>query len=331
VLEIRRRPIVLAALLVFAAATVALPAPSQDKPETRRAETLAPGVEHVEIRRGDFTPDREADRWIIHVLSLDPRLVRLVSALAMDEIAGAEPTSSIAARYGALAAVNGGYFRTTGVARGEPTGIYVTGGKVLSEPSRPRVEMAISNADGVARLAIAQVDFEASVVIGPDKYTVSGINRPREEDELIVYTPEFHRTTLTPPGGLEAAVQNGRVAAVVDGAGSSAIPSDGFVVSAGGRARAWALPRLRTGVRLDLEQRLAASPPLPFSAETIIGGGPYLVRAGRPFGPEEADAEGFSRSEFTAKRHPRTAAGTRLTRPWWSGRGRETMRPSTSL
>jgi hypothetical protein len=32
---------------------------------------------------------------------------------------------------------------------------------------------------------------------------VDGINRPREENEMILFTPEFHRTTLTEPGGIE--------------------------------------------------------------------------------------------------------------------------------
>src|SRR5512137_740935 len=76
---------------------------SPQAPETRRAETVAPGVEHIEILRGDFAEGRETDRWTIHVLILDPRLVRLDSALAMDEVAGAETTSSLAGRHGALA------------------------------------------------------------------------------------------------------------------------------------------------------------------------------------------------------------------------------------
>jgi len=284
----------------------------REGPESRRSEILAPGIEHIEIRRGDFSAGRETDRWVINILTLDPRRARIVSALAMDEVVGPETTSSIAVRHGALAAVNGGYFQTAGIVRGEPTGIYVLGDKVLSEPSRPRMELAISNADGMAKLAISQVDFEASVVAGGrERYAVNGINRARREEELVVFTPEFHRTTLTSPGGIEITVRNGRVAAIAEDAGSQTIPADGYVLSASGKARAWAADYLRPGVRVAFDEKLVSSPPLPFRAEAILGGGPHLIKDGHALGAAEADAEGFSGPDFTVKRHPRTAAGTR--------------------
>jgi hypothetical protein len=67
---------------------------------------------------------------------------------------------------------------------------------------------------------------------------VNGFDRQRYADELIVYGPEFHRTTLTAPGGGEALVENDRVAAAIDGAGSLPIPAAGYVVSAAGTAAA---------------------------------------------------------------------------------------------
>lgn len=300
-----------AALLVGALPLRSIPS-ERDVPESRRSEIVAPGVEHVEIRRGVFSPDRESDRWVINVLLLDPLRVQLVSALAMDEIVGAETTSSIAVRYGALAAINGGYFQTTGVGRGEPTGIYVLGENVLSEPSRPRTELAISNAGGTARLAIAQVSAVLEIVVGDgERRSVDGINRARGRDELILFTPEFHRTTLTPPGGTEVTVRNGRITQAGDGTGSRPIPSDGFILSADGEAQTWVRARLFPGAPVALEKRLIAVPPLPYPAEAIIGGGPHLAKDGKSLGPAEADAEGFSGPEFTFKRHPRTAAGTR--------------------
>ena len=96
--------------------------------ETRQTETLAPGIEPLEIRRGDFSTDQGPDRWTIHALVLDSQRARLVLARAMDEMVGAETTSSLAARHGALAAINGGYFRTTGTYRGESVGGLITGG-----------------------------------------------------------------------------------------------------------------------------------------------------------------------------------------------------------
>jgi hypothetical protein len=275
--------------------------------EIRLSETLAPGIEHLEIRRGDFTDDPERDRWIIHVLLLDPRRSRLVLARAMDEIVGAETTSSLAARHGALAAVNGGYFRTTGTYRGEPTGLLVMERKVLSEPLGRRTALAISNAGERTCLASARLEVKAEVLVeGQKTYPVSGFNRPREENELIVFTPEFHRTTLTGPNGLEAVIEEGRIVTVSDGAGSQPIPRGGYVLSADGAARHWARDHLRAGARIEIRNEIRADPPLPFAADFIIGAGPRLVKDGQA----AAAAEQFS-ADFSLKRHPRTAAGIR--------------------
>jgi hypothetical protein len=287
-----------------------LPSP-QDAPETRRAESVAPGVEHVEIRRGDFEEGAASDRWIIHLLVLDPRRVRLESALALDEVAGAETTSSLAARFGAVAAVNGGYFRTSGIARGEPTGMYSIGGKILSEPNGPRMEAAGTNAGDAARIAFSEVDTRAwAVAEDGERREVDGINRPRGDGELILFTPEFHRTTLTPPGGVEAVVRADRAAEMKNGSGSRVIPGDGCVLSASGAARDWLLAHIRPGQRVKVEFETTSAPPLPFSPEWVIGGGPLLVRSGKTLGAEQSDAEGFA-PDFGRGRHPRTALGIR--------------------
>jgi hypothetical protein len=283
--------------------------PSSPFKETRRSETLAPGIEHEEILREARAPGASTDRWIIHVLVLDPRRARLTVARAMDEIVGAEPTSSLAARHGALAAVNGGYFRTAGIYRGEPSGMLAFGDRVLSEPSGPRVEMAISNAGGRTRIAVAQIEVGTTVTVdGGTPRQVDGINRPRGPDELILFTPEFHRTTLTGPDGVEAAVQKGIIIAVHDGAGSGAIPADGCVLSAAGAAGDWARDHFRVGVRLEFRTDVKADPPLPFAPDFIIGGGPHLIKDGRPLGAAKAAAENFN-EDFILNRHPRTAIG----------------------
>ena len=129
-----RRRIAFNLLVALALSFVTIPtwAQTNSPQETRRNEALAPGIEHLEIHRGDLSDNPERDRWIIHVLLLDPRGSRLVLARAMDEIVGAETTSSLAARHGAIAAVNGGYFRTAGTYRGEPTVVLMMEGKILS-------------------------------------------------------------------------------------------------------------------------------------------------------------------------------------------------------
>jgi len=281
--------------------------------ETHKAETIASGVEHIEIQRGDFSSEQAAeknkDRWTIHVLMIDPRRAKMKLAQAMDEIAGAETTSSMAARHKAIAAINGGYFRTTGIARGEPVGALVIGGKLLSEPVKQRAALAVADDGENLRLAISRVDFKAELRAGGKvAREINGFNRPRENNELIVFTPEFHRTTLTGPDGVEITVAGGRVAALIDGAGSQVIPHDGLALSASGAAREWALANLRRGMRIEIKTEIAATPSIPFKPDFIIGAGPQLLASGKFVA--QAEAANYSES-LMRLRHPRTAAGWR--------------------
>jgi hypothetical protein len=268
--------------------------------DVRTSRTIAPGIELVEIKRGDFGP------WTIHALILDPARVRLGLGIALDEIVGSEPVSSIAARHGADAAVNGGYFRTTGLLKGEPAGMLAVGGKILSEPARGRASLAVTNAGGRLRLAIAQVTVRAELQVqdGPS-CAVDGFNRDRGPNELIILTPEFHRTTLTDPSGMEAVVKKGRIVELRDRLGSAPIPEDGFVISGRGAARDWMRLSLKPGAGAALKTALEARPALPFVPEFILGGGPRLLAEGKPV-PSEAAAYP---SDFYGTRHPRTAAG----------------------
>jgi exopolysaccharide biosynthesis protein len=315
--RIRRRrggpPLALLVALLFSfVLALTAPAPSQDAakglPEARRAEKVAPGVERIEIRRGDFSVGLGPDRWTINVLVLDPSRTRLVLGRAGDKGVGTETTSSIARRHGALAATNAGFFRTDGPYRGEPAGIVLRAGKVLSEPYRKRPGLAVSNKGGRTRLAVvdAEVRVEAAASKGVRR-RVDGVNRPRLGDELILFTPEFDRTTLTGPEGVEAVVDDGRVVDVIDGRGAASIPRTGWVLSANGAAAAWVRANFKPGTRPELLTDVRLTPRPAFAPEFVVGGGPRLVGAGKPAaaGPE---AGGPS---FTETRHPRTAVGVR--------------------
>jgi hypothetical protein len=292
--------------LTSTASTLDLP---QTPLETWRSEPVAVGVEHIEIRRGDFGLGIGPDRWEINVLVLDPSKIKLILGRALDRGVGTETPSSIAARRGALAAVNGGYFRTEGAYRGEPAGILALAGKVLSEPARKRPGLAVSNASGKTKLAVVDVDFGAEVVAAKGiRRRVDGLNRPRLEDELILYTPEFNRTTLTGSSGVEAVIAGGRVRSVRDGQGDAAIPPGGWVLSGHGVSRAWVLKNMKEGARVELRSRVRLRPSPPFVPEFVLGGGPRLVEGGRP---AAASDPGIYPEDFAAARHPRTAAAVR--------------------
>jgi hypothetical protein len=274
--------------------------------------TVVPGVTYQEIHRQIVAenPRDPAVPLVLYVLTLDPRQVDLRLGQAMDTVVGAETTSSISRRASALAAINGGYFRMVGVARGEPVGLLVVAGAVLSEPVRNRASLAVAQGSPL-QLAIVHPSLSLTLRIGSVRIPVDGINRPREVDELVVYTPQYHRTTLTEPGGLEVLVRRGRISPQeVRGrvAGSRPIPEDGFVVSAHGKARERLEPIWQAGRRVVLETSLTMGAPIHFHPQFVLGAGPQLLRQGMITLSEQADR--YAPTFFTA-RAPRTAIGWR--------------------
>ena len=107
---------------------------------------------------------------------------------------------------------------------------------------------------GTATYAIAAVD--PTPATNPPGATYAGARGP---DQLVIYTTG--PATVTNPYGAEFAVSlDGTVVAVNDrqtasltaAAKGTPIPAGGYVVSTHGAARAWAMPRLTLGARIDL-------------------------------------------------------------------------------
>ena len=294
----------------------------------QKSEVIAPGVEHTQITRGFKSEKESTGPWFINMLRIDLSKARLRLVHAMDEAVGLETVSSMAARYGALAAVNSGYFRTTGTYRGDSVGVEVLDGKILSESNNARAAFGLIDKGGKQQLIFGHVKVEGQVIAGPDSkwhgrlaredtrkmrvpqtsHPINGLNRPRADNELIIFTPEFHRTTLTEPSGLELIVRRGQIIEMRDLQGSSSIPADGFVISASGTAREWALRHLRFGVRVRLNLNLSPvevdQTDLWKQATSIIGGGPQLIRNGRV---EITNAAEKILPSFISDGHPRTA------------------------
>jgi hypothetical protein len=274
--------------------------------------TVASGVEHAEIvRKGDGANEGP---WTINALRIDLAQVRLDVVHALDAAVGLETTSSMAERRGAIAAINGGYFRTTGTFRGDSTGTLQIDGTLLSEPDRARAAVGfIRSRAGATQLMFGHVTWEAAIDAGGQKRTLDGVNRPRGADEMVLFTPAFHQTTLTDASGTEIVVRRGRVTEVREEAGSTPIPPDGFVLSVRGAAREWAREHLRRRARVKVSAALKPADGVaageraknPWStAEDVVGGGPKIVTAGRVDITLEREKV---QPSFSTTRHPRTA------------------------
>jgi hypothetical protein len=183
----------------------------------------------------------------------------------------------------------------------------------MSEPNNDRVGVGLIRTRNSTEVVFGYLKFAGELLVNRSKHTVQGLNRPLSTDELIVFTPEFHRTSLTSPDGIEVVVQRNRILSVSDQKGSSAIPSDGFVISAVGKARQWVKANLRKGSKVTFSWTLFPLDPNIENdqekwrrAYSIVGAGPQLIRAGKV---EITDKQEKMGPTFRSDRHPRTAMG----------------------
>ena len=276
--------------------------------EGLKLQELEPGIEYGQTTSGQASKDETTGPWFINVLRIDLNRAYLKIVHALDEGVGLESVSSLAARYRAMAATNGGYFRIAGTFRGESVGLLLLDGSLISEPYNDRAELGLINAGNRTEVIFGHLRFTGEIAVGPARHSVQGLNRPLSPDELIIFTPRFHRTTLTNPNGIEVIVRRNRVAAVNDLKGSSEVPADGYVVSAVGSAREWVKTQVRKGTRVDFTWRLSAIEPGADTdwrrAYSMLGGGPQLIKAGKI---AITDKQEKMTPTFATDRHPRTA------------------------
>lgn len=314
-------------VFLFIAASLSQAQPLAQSP-TVTWRKIAPGVEHAEIVRKGDGADANAGPWTINALRIDLAQTRLDVVHALDAAVGLETVSSMAGRRDALAAINGGYFRTTGTFRGDSIGTLQIDGTLLSEPDRGRAAVGFvrtgaapagaTQSQSSGGLMFGHVTWAGLVDAGGVRTPLDGINRPRGSSDMVMFTPAFNQTTLTDASGMEVVVRRGRVAEVRENAGSTPIPRDGFVLSVRGPSQEWVRKHMRRRTRVKVSATLISAEASDWSnqvpsaraknlwraAEDIVGGGPKIVTAGRIDITLDADKV---QPSFSTTRHPRTA------------------------
>jgi uncharacterized protein YigE (DUF2233 family) len=274
----------------------------------RRRPGLPPGAQLNQVARTDLVTGLREVRYRykpaghegsdVYVLEVDPRSpeIELAVAYGEDRILGKERVSSMALKAGALAAVNASFFSKSG----DPLGLLAESGKILSMPLLSRGVLGVF--EGGDKVIVGNPGFSGRVDFDGGSVRVDGVNQTRKAGKVILYTPEWGERTGTPGGGIEIAVRERKVLSMADG--NLEIPPDGFVVAVQGGEAAQQLASIGS----EGEVRVVAGMTPPWDrADFAVGGGPVLVRAGRP--RVEWREESFSRALVVAQA-PRTAVGT---------------------
>ena len=281
--------------------------------------TVHDGMEYAEVTR---TIDNQPVR--MNLLRLDLKKVRLDVVHAMDAAIGTETVSSIATRHNAVAAINAGFFRLdNSIWAGDPAGLFFAEHRLLSESNNGRIALVIRGDDIDQAIDFrflnlnAEIQTASSTKAAHSMVSISGINRERKPDEVILYTPEFHRRTLTANAGVEIIVEQNRVISVSSGTGNNLIPQRGFVISASGTKQKEVFDVLKVGNRVDVvysEMRSGSATakvngngrivPVTSEAEYIVAGVPQLIKDGKI---DITWQEEKTTKSFVETRHPRTA------------------------
>lgn len=206
----------------------------------------------------------------VFALKCTPTAVR--PALAASTIRQRARVSIIAAREGATAGVNGGYFDWSG----PPLGMLVIDGEWIKHPILNRCALGITQ-DG--RALMGRVRFAGAARIeGVGKLILAGLNTGHTTlDSTILYTRRWGPELAGSPTKVRAVIDgNARICRLETEGRAVAIPADGYVLSAGGEAG----QRLRRAVvGAQVATDLGTDPPWP-PLRHALGAGPQLVRNG---------------------------------------------------
>lgn len=266
-------------------------------------KTLKPGVEYAEVRR-----DISGLAVNFDLLRLDLKKVRIDLHHAGRTVIGTDTTSAMAIQNKAIAAINAGFFRLDKTPfAGDPVGMFMVDGVWLSEPTNDRIQLLINNKPTRTEIEIGRTKITQTINIGGEKFEITGLNRERKKDDLIIYTPEFGQTTQTASDGIELVVIKGVVAALSSGLGNAVIPQNGLVISASGTFRESLSKIAKESATVTMTRKWEGLP-AAFEKDRakldVVTGVPLLIKNGNINITWEQEK---TNKAFVETRHPRTA------------------------
>jgi hypothetical protein len=303
----------LAASLVVVPVAAAAPVEPLPPPRLPAVTEVVPGVGYErEVRAGGE---------VVHVVRArtSPRISLAPVLLGGSPSRRGQLASALAARAdsGAIAGINGDLFN---LQASYPSGIFLTGGDLVSEPLGTRSALVLRPGNAIDAIALGlEGRFQAIDPTGARTFAIrafAGINRPAQRgSETLLYTPSFGtaatptagsryevRVRLDQPGPLAPNVpRTGTVVGTRSG-GGTAIGADEVVIAGVGSAGPPLVSELPLGQEVGITPGVVGLPP---DAVGALGGGPVLVRDGSPV---RSSGEGFSSSQL-GSRTSRSAIG----------------------
>ncbi len=264
---------------------------------SRDSTVVGPGVVY-------YHEYREGGPWHFNVLKIDltNQWIKLETVKAQDRLKAFERTSSMAMRnnyteHHVIGAVNGDFYNT---ATGEPINTQVINGQILRNP----INYVTIGFNAKNKAMINPVNFNGDIIKGDSTVSVSGVNKTRDANQLILYNSYFGNSTGTNSFGTEILISplnqwivNDTVNCIVEkkevSTGNMTLTKGKAVLSGHGISADFLNNNVASGDTIKILLKL--QPAIQRLTE-MIGGNVKLVDNGIP-------------SNDNGDRHPRTSAG----------------------
>lgn len=293
-------------VLPAAAALADLPETSYGRVVDYRQHGLAPGAEYTWMKMED---DRGPQQ--LHAVTFDPKSQNLALRAGTKDgkVYGMKGVTEMASYADApgnrvIAGINGDFYEISGFATGVPNGLFVDEGRILNSGISAYAYGLKADGQSLYGTPI----LTRTITLGGETVNLTSINRYRDQNQLVLYTRDYHTSTRSSNDGdefildiIEGEARSGqtmkmKVAGVRHGAGDAPLMEGQAVLSASGSFR-----ELTAGLKEGDEVSAAILLSGEWAdAEVIIGGQGPLIKDG-----EVMNGVG------PAGVHPRTAIGTK--------------------
>ncbi|HEV7738481.1 MAG TPA: phosphodiester glycosidase family protein [Chlamydiales bacterium] len=248
----------------------------------------------------------------IHLIDINPSLFTIKPVKALDNGIGRESVLSLSTRHGAIAAINSGFFSIGGTFDGKACGtLKINDWYALPVKPRGCIGWSSTNQNPIMDRLLVNVFG----TYNQNHFPIDGLNKPRKEGEIVFFTPNFHRTTLTNPDGEELVINKDLIQSVKS-QGSTKIPEEGGVLSI--QANHKLFHTFTAGSPLTITTQItpltgATTAEEWETLEYIVGGTPLLLY-------NSARIVDFSSEltipTFLSNKHARTAIGILPNKHW---------------
>lgn len=308
-----------------------LPIGDADLTETRTDSALAPGVTLTKIVRGTTPADPDEIEtttrgpWVVNVVTIDPALAQgRIQTTYGPDLARTEKTSALVKGAGAVVGTNGSFFTFTAnpTYPGDPVGLAVSNGQLISEPTTSISEMSllidarsnqmsvqkvswtgqVTNRDTAATLPLEFVNHPAVVpaacadIVDQTTCTATG--------DVVLLTPHF--ASKTPTGhGVEIVFDRLGCVVRMSATRGSTITVSQFALQATGKETKALLALTASGGCIDRSHLLTNDQGTPITLHSGLYGvvGRYRLTQGGAIVVPPGGGSFFARN-------PRTIAGT---------------------